>query len=102
MVGDKQVNDELYLEKLKIAERLQAVENVLISYTTESKAWREHSQKLLDDHSKEIWGSGEKDPGLKTKTDRLVQIEENRKWILRTLYATVVGLLAKTGWDGFK
>lgn len=93
------MSDELYLEKLKIAERLQAVESTLITHTTKMDAWMEKTQKLLDKHSEEIWGNGH--PGLKTTVDRLNQLEDGRRWWLRGFGISVVGLLAKEIWSIF-
>lgn len=94
--------DDLYLEKMKISERLQAVENTILMHTTEMKSWREQAQKLLDKHSEEIWGKDEISPGLKTNMDRLKQTEIRRNWYLGVIVTAVTGLLAKAGFDAFK
>lgn len=89
-----EMSEELYLEKMKIAERLQAVESTLLAHTTQIKGTMEAMQKVLDKHSEEIWGNSH--PGLKTNVDRLIQSEGSRSWFLRALAA---GLLGKIGLD---
>lgn len=96
------MSEELYLEKLKIAERIQALESTVLAHSVEMKAWREQAQKLLDKHSDELWGMDDKTPGLKTNMDRLLQVEDGRKWFLRGLGVSVISLGAKTVWEFFK
>ena len=94
------MKEDLYLEKMKIAERLQALETTLVSHTAQMSLWTKKTEDLLNKHSEEIWGNGK--PGLKTEVDRLIQVEEGRKWLFRVVVGAIAGLLAKAGFDIFK
>lgn len=88
-------NEDFYLEKLKIAERLQSVENTLLVHTTKMNDWIDKTQNLLNKHSEEIWGNGK--PGLKTNVDRILFVGRF-VWIL---YVAVAGLLVEKAWELF-
>lgn len=56
--------------------------------------------KVLDRIDRGINGNG--DVGLKTRLDRLEQIEKNRKWAIRTLAAAVAGMLVRAFYGLFR
>jgi len=85
-------NEDFYLEKLKIAERLQSVENTLLVHTTKMTDSIERMDRLLAKHSEEIWGNGK--PGLKTHVDRMIFIGKFA-WVI---YIAVAGLVAEKLW----
>lgn len=51
-------------------------------------------KEVLEKHSTVIWG---KDgiPGVEKKVDRIEQMEEGRKWLIRALGAASIGLIGK-------
>jgi len=63
-------------------------------------ATQETHGKLLERIVNGIDGDGE--PGIKTRLDRLEQVEKNRKWAIRTLAAAVIGILTRILYGMFK
>jgi len=64
-------------EEIKsLEEKINNLTNIVTTHISRTEVYRENQTKLLDAHSKEIWGNGK--PGLDTKVDRLEQAERNR------------------------
>jgi hypothetical protein len=64
------------------------------------EATQETHGKLLERIVQGINGNG--GPGMKTRLDRLEQVEKNRKWAIRTLAAAVIGILTRIFYGMFK
>lgn len=80
-----------------ISDKVDSLRGVVDKHIESTLIYREAQRKTLDEHSKELWGSNS-DPGLKTKVDRIEQVENNRKWAIKATYGSVIGLLIERLW----
>ena len=78
--------EERRAEQTELRERLMRVETQLVELL-----------EKVDRVLKSLDGNG--GPGLKTRLDRLEQIEKNRLWTWRCVLGSVVGLVVKAGFD---
>lgn len=82
----------------KVTECLAVVKQHIVM--TEERLNRQ--KETLDMHSKEIWGEGPREPGIKTELDRLIQTEKSRKVALAAVSTATVGLVAKAIYSLFQ
>lgn len=88
------------LEKLKIADRLSAVESQVARLVAHAESehgtmsrYHETLMKMLEKHDRDINGNGK--DGLKSEVDRLNQIEKSRRWHIRMIWAALMGSIFK-------
>lgn len=81
-----------------ISDKVDALRGVVDRHIESTIIYREAQTKTLQQHSKEIWGGDNGDPGIKTKLDRIEQVENNRKWAIKATYGSVLGLIVERLW----
>lgn len=85
------------LQDLSMPARIARIESTVFETHT---MVREHlveykrDKEVLEKHSTEIWGNNG-NVGLSKKMDRMEQMEEGRKWLIRALGAASIGLIVK-------
>lgn len=91
------MSDGLTLEKMKVVERLNALESKLDILITELKISNESRDKNIDKLNHIIIGNGEK--GLAERVRNLEEDEAKRKDYLRITWVAIIGLACKSIWD---
>lgn len=81
-------SDNLSLEKLRIAERLQALETVLSNYTAVNELKMKQNSEMLDKLNHIIVGNGT--PGLSEKVRVLEDSDKSRKIHVKIIYTAIV------------
>lgn len=66
----------------------------------DSKRDRGEVLKLIKRHDEMLAGTGDDNPGLKTKVDRLLRTEDRRSWQIRLIWGGIVAAVA-SGLSGF-
>lgn len=92
---------DLTLEKLKISDRLIAVEKSVIRFEEIFKAHLTHDELLqkqmvsmIKTHEEIMMGKDGK-PGLIIAIDRLNQSEKRRDWTVKAIMVATIGLIVK-------
>lgn len=80
--------NELSLEKLKIVEKLEAVNTSLAVLTNSHNAINAMIQK----HNDMLYGDGNGKKGMAVRMDRLETDFENRRWHVRLIWGAIVGV----------
>ena len=82
----------------KMDERMRKLENSLVAHNARSEAEQKRQTEIMKNIydvykgiKNTLYGNG--DEGMKIKLDRLVQAEGNRKWTIRAMVVTVLGIL---------
>lgn len=89
--------NELTLEKLRVAERLSALETSLQSDHAARVEFRDELRKTLACINTTLRGNG--GTGLLTRVGLLEQTEETRRWSLRALWGAVLMMGIKVIFD---
>ena len=87
---------DLTLEKLGISKRIGKIE----VHIAEDRIIKDRLLTMLENHDKILCGSNST-PGLKVEVDRINQIEKNRRWHIRAIWAAIVGFVVKLVGDHF-
>ena len=106
MPHHEEIND-LTLEKMRIQDRIHALEMKIQEYILSNKATcgvcqktNETIQELLVRHDKLLMGTNE-NPGIATRVDRLEQTEKGKITNFSLLWATISAVIAKLLYDLF-
>lgn len=91
------MSDGLTLEKMKVVERLNALESKLDILITELKISNESRDENIDRLNHIIIGNGEK--GVAERVRNLEEDESKRKDYLRITWVAIIGLACKSIWD---
>ena len=91
------MSDGLTLEKMKVVERLNALESKLDILITELKIGNDGRDKNIDKLNHIIIGNGEK--GVAERVRNLEEDEAKRKDYLRMTWVAIIGLACKSVWD---
>lgn len=82
----------------KMDERMRKLENSLIAHNTRSEAEQKRQTEIMKSIfdvykgiKNTLYGNGSE--GMKIKVDRLEQTESNRKWTIRAMVVTILGIL---------
>lgn len=81
-----------------ISDKVDSLRGVVDKHIESTIIYRQAQSEKLSEHSKEIWGSNG-DPGLKTKVDRIEQVENNRKWTIKAVCGSVLALIVERLWQ---
>jgi hypothetical protein len=84
-----------------IKDSIHEIKTIMTGHISETKAYREEKDKVISALTSTVWNKDGK-PGLETQVDRLVQKEQARTWIVRTLCAAIAGLGLERFWNLLK
>lgn len=97
------INDRLHAVELQVARLVSHMESEIGTFTRLQETANENFRvlrEILNRHDKLFFGDGT--PGILMKTDRLEQLEESRKWHFGAIWAGIIGIVTKIFYDIFK
>lgn len=87
----------LHTIQTSIVELKGAVEN----HVNLTKERMDRHNERIERHSKEIYGEGEKEPGIKNNMTKVLLIQNASIWVLGVIGTGLIGLIINAAWNFF-
>jgi hypothetical protein len=104
-MAKKPMDEEFTLEKLKISDRLAAVEQIQVKFIErfdahieQDKLMMDRIMKILENHDQLMLGVNGT-PGIKIDIDRLKQRDSMRTVMYGAIWVALIGLITKAIWS---
>jgi len=77
------------------------LKGVVEKHVEMTKERQDRINERVERHSREIYGEGEKEPGLKNNMTKVLLIQGASIWVLGVVGTGVIGLLINAAWTFF-